>query len=274
MNLSIVPIGLLTLCLTAQAQDATITQTQITATQFQRTTAQIETMATQWELEPEEVERYLDYMDHEGQYFYNHLDPVMVLGIIETDTAKRDDYAAKYLMAERRRVEQQVLFATTVAQAQQRLFGPESIVSFAKLPQATNSPRYLKARARKQGKSQALQLRPPATPIPVANVQTMQPQIGDVIDLLVDTACTRACYDALTHTLAVDDVTVNLYVKGYTGNAGVVEWFTTWLADHPTPTDADRIALKRFDPVLFGEGASTKTPVAFLRRDGVVIARR
>ena len=54
-------------------------------------------LAAHWGLTAEEVQRYHHYMAVEGQYFYRHLDPVMVLGLMETDPAKRTRYAEKYL---------------------------------------------------------------------------------------------------------------------------------------------------------------------------------
>ena len=53
---------------------------------------------------PEEVAHYRQYMRVEGRYFYAHLDPVMTLGIIETDPVQRARYAGLYLEAERERV--------------------------------------------------------------------------------------------------------------------------------------------------------------------------
>ena len=93
------------------------------------------------------MKRYHHYMAVEGQYFYRHLDPVMVLGLIETDPAQRARYAEQYLMGERRRIEAQTRFATLAAAVQLERFGLEKRVDFSTLRGARNSPGDLAARA-------------------------------------------------------------------------------------------------------------------------------
>jgi hypothetical protein len=117
--------------------DAARGQSTIAATAVEHTTfgeVSARTLADRWGLQPDEITRYRDYMAVEGRYFYSHLDPVMVLGLIETEPARRARYAEKYVLAERRRIEQQTGFATLVAAMQLKRFGLEPPVDFARLP--------------------------------------------------------------------------------------------------------------------------------------------
>ena len=84
--------GLTALCgSVASAQTAAITATPIEHTRFEEVSPPA--FARHWGLTAEEVTKYRAYMNVEGRYFYAHLDPVMVLGIIETDPVQRGRYA-------------------------------------------------------------------------------------------------------------------------------------------------------------------------------------
>ena len=128
----------------------------------------------------------------EGRYFYAHLDPVMVLGIIETDPVQRARYAGLYLEAERERVREQTGFAQLVADVQLRRFGLEPPVDFSTLPQVANSPNYQAARAARH-----------ATPVggPTAEgaarraARTGGAASRRRVDVLVEPSCTRECRD-------------------------------------------------------------------------------
>ena len=112
--------------------------------------------AAHWGLTAEEVERYHHYMAVEGQYFYRHLDPVMVLGLIETDPAQRARYAEQYLMGERRRIEAQTRFATLAAAVQFERFGLEKRVDFPPYGALGTVPRSRRPRLVGRGRKRRL----------------------------------------------------------------------------------------------------------------------
>ncbi len=242
--------------ISSQGQSA-ITSTTIQSTRFEPVSDQ--DMAVHWSLEREEVEKYRRYMALEGRYFYAHLDPVMVLGIIETDPGKRNRYAEKYLMAERRRIEEQTSFVTLVGLQQLLLYGPEPLFDFSKLPQAVNSPRYHAARTERLGIST-----PPAqfSAIPPQPGTAPTLQAGDKVDLLVDADCRDVCHDQLTEILQTPGVLIALYGRGFPSTDDLVAWVGTWEATQSNPANATkRIALKQYDPVVFAGVDTTTTPV-------------
>ncbi len=253
--------------ISSQAQSA-ITATTIQSTRFQPVSDQ--DMATQWGLKREEIQKYRRYMALEGRYFYAHLDPVMVLGIIETDPGKRNHYAEKYLIAERRRIEEQTSFATLVGLKQMLLYGPEPLFDFSKLPQAANSPRYQAARAERLSAQRTPTAFSPVKPLKNTAVTA---QAGDQVDFLVTPSCKEACYNKLTEVLKTPDVQISLYGQGF-ANDELISWVKKWeTKKNPSSDQAEQIALKKYDPVIFSGIDITTPPIVLLRRNGVVIAQ-
>ncbi|HOW80581.1 MAG TPA: hypothetical protein PK406_14145 [Verrucomicrobiota bacterium] len=228
-------------------------------------------LAAHWGLKPEEVQRYRDYMRVEGRYFYRHLDPVMVLGILEADPARRARYAEQYLEGERRRVEQQTGFASLVAATQLKRYGREALFDFSKLPQAAGSPNYLRARANRPGSAPAVALSlPPAAP--GAAAPPAIPQAGDTVDLLVAPDCRAPCHDKLNELLKTPGVRILVYGRGFQDPPALVAWLEQRPATPDLPRADERIEPRRFDAVVFGPAAERATPpLALLRRHGVVI---
>lgn len=251
----------------APAQTAAITATTVAHTRFED--ASDEALAQHWGLSAEAVAKYQDYMTVEGRYFYAHLDPVMVLGIIETDPAKRARFAEQYLHAERRRITEQTRFAALVAATQMKRFGPEAVVDFSTLPQAANSPGYWRARAERGD----LATRPANGAQAAAASPPVAPQAGDIVDLLIDADCASAGYEQLNQVLTTPGVSIQLYGRGFKDPQHLLTWLDQW----PVPADvraarAARIAPRRFDPVVF-QGFDPTCPVALLRRKGVVLGK-
>lgn len=263
--------GLTALCgSVASAQTAAITATPIEHTRFEEVSPPA--FARHWGLTAEEVTKYRAYMNVEGRYFYAHLDPVMVLGIIETDPVQRGRYAEQWLKAERRRVDDQTGFASLVAATQLKLFGLEALFDFSKLPQAANSPGYWRARADRRGLATPLAFSP--LPENRAQREPATPQAGDTVDLLVDADCQEACYQKLDQVLKTPGVRVQLYGRGFKDNPGLLAWMERWPVPAETRADAvARVAPRRFDPVIFGGFSHEKSPVALLRRKGAVRAK-
>lgn len=260
----------------APAQTAAITATTVAHTRFEN--ASDEALAQHWGLSAEAVAKYQDYMTVEERYFYAHLDPVMVLGIIETDPVKRGRYAEQYLKAERRRVSDQTGFASLVAATQLKWFGLEALFDFSKLPQAANSPGYWRARADRLGLATPPAFSPlpenPAQRDPATTVPPVTPQAGDTVDLLIDADCQEACYQKLNQVLKTPGVRVQLYGRGFKDTQGLLAWMEKWPVPAETRADAvARVAPRRFDPVIFGGLGNGKSPVALLRRQGAVRAK-
>jgi len=237
----------------------------ITATALDYTQVTDAALAAHWGLEKADATRYRNFMMLEGRFFYTHLDPVMVLGIIETDPQRQARYAEQYLMAERQRIEAQTAFAQAVSAAQQRLFGPEKYLDFSKLPQATASPSSpTPARATH-----------PARPV-LPRLDPAGLQAGDTVDLLVDAACQAACYDRLRALLQIPAITVALYGRDFADPTALVTWLeagqATW-TDAERAAAAARIHLKQFDPVVFAGVEASAPPLALARRAGALIGR-
>lgn len=246
-------------------------------------------LAAHWGLTAEEVKRYHHYMAVEGQYFYRHLDPVMVLGLIETDPAQRTRYAEKYLETERRRIEAQIRFATLAATVQFKRFGLEKLMDFSTLRGAQARSDNLAARARPDaGGNGAFSPGAPAPGAtrPLAARQTapgtlaaspprapVQPQAGDTVDVLVEPDCGAACYQKLAELLKIPEVRIRVYGRHFKDTPA----FIAWLEQRPggaatRAADAKRLEPRRFDPLLFSGISTLKAPVALWRRQGALLS--
>lgn len=228
-------------------------------------------LADHWDLTLPEVQRYQTFMTVERRYFYSHLDPVMVLGLIETDPTQRARYAEKYLLAERHRIAQQTGFAQLVASVQLRRFGLEAPVDFSKLPQAANAPDYWAARAQRDGSDATVaRTSDPATP----PTPPPTPQAGDAVDLLITPTCHAPCHAKLSALLALPGVRVRVYGRGFTDPHALTTWLAQWPGAGLDPAAkaaaTARIEPRRYDPVIF-DGYALTPPLALLRRQGVVI---
>ena len=232
-------------------------------------------LAAHWGLTVKDVKRYHHYMAVEGQYFYRHLDPVMVLGLIETDPAQRTRYAEQYLETERRRIEAQIRFATLAATVQSQRFGREKLVDFSKLRGARPGDRQARVGAPAAASSVAgvLPTPPAVDPQPQPLVAPTTPQTGDTIDLLVAPDCTTRCYAKLAELLKIPDVRIHIYGRGFQDHHAFVAWLNNRPGAATTPaTEAKRLEPRRFDPLLFRGVSTLKVPVALWRRHGTLLS--
>lgn len=230
-------------------------------------------LAAHWGLTAEDVKRYHHYMAVEGQYFYRHLDPVLVLGLIETDAAQRTRYAEKYLEMERRRIAAQIRFATLAATVQSKRFGLEKLVDFATLGGARLGYRAAPVGA-PVAASPVADVPPPAPALdPPPRPAPATPQAGDTIDLLVTPDCTTHCYAKLAELLKIPEVRIQVYGRGFQDHHA----FVAWLNHRPgaatlSVAEAKRLEPRRFDPLLFRGVSTLKAPVALWRRQGALLA--
>ena len=234
-------------------------------------------LAAHWGLTSEEVKRYHHYMAVEGQYFYRHLDPAMVLGLIETDPAQRTRYAEKYLETERRRIEAQIRFATLAATVQFQRFGLEKLVDFSTLGGARPGSREARVGAPAGASRGAVS--PPTPPSPAADPQPKRPpapttpQAGDTIDLLVAPDCTTVCYAKLAELLKIPEVRIQVYGRGFQDHHAFVAWLNNRPGAAATRAmEAKRLEPRRFDPLLFSGVSTLKAPVALWRRQGALLS--
>ena len=239
----------------------------VTATALDYTQVTEADLADHWSLEQADIRRYRNYMAREGQFFYAHLDPIMVLGIIESDPKRRTRYAEQYLMAERQRIEAQTAFAQAVGAAQIRLFGKEKYVDFSRLPQAAAIPSLTTAQD---------SVRPHVGAPLVSRLDPAALQAGDTVDLLVDAACQAACYDQLRALLQRPAMTIALYGRDFADPTALVTWLEAGQAswtDTERQAAAARIQPRRFDPLAFARVAPIALPLALVRRNGALIGR-
>ena len=256
------------------AQTAPITATAVTTTTIEHTQfgeASDQELAEYWKLSREEVARYRHYMRVEGRYFYAHLDPVMTLGIIESDPVNRARYAGLYLDAERQRVKAQTGFAQLVADVQLRRFGLEPPVDFSTLPQVANSPGYQAARAGRHATPVERPDRPTAPPATPA--EPVVPQAGDVVEVLVEPGCTRECADPILKVLKIAGVKIRVYGRHFKTTQALVDWLEQAPLAPLDASDRARIEPRRFDPLIFNGIVPLHPPVVLLRRQGAVIGR-
>ena len=238
----------------------------VTATALDYTQVTEADLADHWSLEQADIRRYRNYMALEGRFFYTHLDPIMVLGIIESDPKRQARYAERYLMAERQRIEAQTAFAQAVGAAQFRLFGKEKYVDFSRLPQAA---------AAMPSHPPALAAARPA----IRSLPRLDPaglQAGDTVDLLVDAACQAACYDRLRALLQRPTLTIALYGRDFADPTALVTWLEAGQAswtDAERQAAAARIQPRRFDPLVFAGVQLTAPPLALVRRHGRIVGR-
>lgn len=246
---------------------STLSATTIEHTQFGEVSDQA--LAEHWKLSPQEIAGYRRYMKLEGRYFYAHLDPVMVLGIIETDPVQRARYAGLYLEAERERIQEQTRFANLVASVQLKRYGLEAPVDFSILPQVANSPGYQAARAG-HGAAQAGLPASPVTPA-ATPAEPVVLHAGDRVDLLVEPGCETACYDKIQSVLPVAGVKIRLYGRKFDDEKALVAWLERGPLGRLDADARGRIEPRRFDPLIFSGVDISHPPVTLLRRNGAVV---
>lgn len=253
----------LTACLTSSYAQSP-SQPSISFTKIGASAQEKKVAAEHWNLSMDEIETYNRYMSLEGRFYYSHLDPVMVLGIIERDNKKRLRYAEMYLQAERERVGQQTSFANLVAAAQLKLYGVEGLFDFSSLPQAANHQFSGGFGKGTSGNTTA----PPANNVPIT------PQSGDAIDLLIDPNCINVCYELLDKLARFKNVQIAIYGRGFNDASMLGGWMDDWVNGDPNRQQhLNRISLKNFDPIIFTGYVESPAPIGLLRRNGEIIKR-
>ena len=251
--------GLSLAAIAADSGQSTISFTTINQQSFQ----------SDWGLTDDEFEQYRNYMASTGRYYYTHLDPLMVLGFIETDPGKRDRLAERYLIESRRRIEQELSFVQEIQHAQKRLFPSNRLYDFSKVAG------YEKHQQKKQALERAVQISrarsvPRRNPIN-ATISTYDwhtdPGVVSVEFLIRADCddCEAIVRDLLTKT--PETVIIDLYAPE-TDLAALTNLIVS-LRDVIRPSRV--ISAKQFDPILFDAETDIERPI--VRSNGVIVAR-
>ncbi len=208
--------------------------------------------AALWALTPEQWTRYETYMAQTGKYFYKHLDPVFVSGLIAESDAERLKLADLYNQQEYARVQQLVAFQTTAAIAFKQRYGDEPVMSLDKLYALVNQPH----------PQRAAQAPPPS------------PTFGDRIALFIDNTCRRACDRAFRRHYNVvrnrQGISLDIYFVGKTTDDAIQNWARRLKID-PKLVLTRVITLNHDDRhALFG---APRVPAAFLVRQNAVVGQ-
>ena len=277
------PVTALTVSSTPVVSLTPASQSQ-TQTQFTRV-GDAET-AQHWGLTEAEWATYQKYMAIEGKYFYAHLDPLMTLGIIESDNQARQRYAQLWLMQERQRVEAQVSFSNLVARVQHKLFGNEPYMDFSQLPwehaqqyapdaptikhsPLINTPSAASTKqTEQQGEQHTLSQNdntaaPIAAPIEGAAPLDLSFQPTDELWITV-MECDR-CAEQIKALLAQP---LNIVIHGMADAEALVAYAKA--AHLPQEQVGKRITLRLFDPLSFG-GREVRAGEVFHARNGHVL---
>lgn len=113
----------------SHAQD--IIQTNITHTTLNQVDQEA---ADHWGLNTDEWLQYKKYMELEGKYFYEKLDPLNVMALMTQEPNARKRYIAKHLQFERTKVSNEIAFANDLWRVQRAMYGNEALLDFGSLP--------------------------------------------------------------------------------------------------------------------------------------------
>ncbi len=89
--------------------------------------------AKRWGLTLEQWQRYQTYMENGGHFFYEHLDPVFVSGLIAETDIERRQLAELYASQEMERTRRLVAFQDEFTKAMKRLGADQMMLSVAKM---------------------------------------------------------------------------------------------------------------------------------------------
>jgi len=234
-----------------QNQGLTIHSTTINQKQFMK----------DWGLDDAEYRRYQKYMSTTGQFFYSHLDPLMVLGMIESNEDTRKHFAERYWMKAQKRVEQELIFTEEIGNAQRRLFGTQKLFDFSRLPGYQTHTSHQSSLKQFVATPQIESTKISQTTLNRYQWQDDKKIIS--IDYLVKKGCEN-CVDELKNILkkTPETVILNLYAKDLNYLEKVI--FRIKKLIHTSRV----VSPKRYDPILWNNGNSR--PV--IRRNGIIDA--
>lgn len=166
---------------------------------------------TRWGLQETEWKAYQEYMQGEGKFHYEHLDPVFVLGIMAKTPQERKRFADLYASQEYSRNERVISFEREFRESLQGLYGP--LRPF--------DPQFMAAI---RGESGA-----------ISKTTQQGVQIGDALTMFVSTDCSQ-CESALSRALQIrkskPGMSLDIY---FVGESVSDEDIRQWAISHNIP---------------------------------------
>lgn len=89
--------------------------------------------AEHWGMTEKQWIEYSEYMEVEGKYFYEKVDPLTVMAM-NSRGEQRQEFMVKQLMFERSKIKKEVSLANDMWRIQNSLYGEEPLVDFRSLP--------------------------------------------------------------------------------------------------------------------------------------------
>ncbi len=231
-----------------------------------------EAMIRAWNITQKELTQYREYMQTTGQYYYSHLDPVMVLGISSNSEKDRARFARLYIQNEVTMRLQEQQFVTAVGHAHTRLYGTGKRYDFSSVPGFNK-----RAIASANSLEESVQSNPvygPGGPLPLHKIdgyQWTQRNALVSVDLLVEDDCEGclAQFDSLLSTTPVH-VIVNVYSKG--AQQGILKQLHS-SSGFANRSPARIVNFKRYDALLWDAIDQSTLPVTVIRHNGIAVAR-
>ena len=207
--------------------------------------------AERWGLTLEQWQRYQTYMENGGNYFYSHLDPVFVSGIIAKTDIERRQIAELYARQELERTRRLIAFQDEFTKAMKRMGADHNVLSVAKMREMFGDMESVSA----------------------ANEQ---PRSGDRIVLFVSSSCGSRCksefryhYKKLGKQYPAG-VALDVYFVGKHTDTQIQSW-ARGLKINPGLVKSGRVTLNHDDRYRsFGE---PPLPAAFLVRGREVVGK-
>lgn len=126
-KISAICIGLTVFLSVSFSQDTDVNITYTTLNPEQQKQAE------HWGMTEEQWLKYEEYMNVEGKFFYEKVDPLSVMAMTSTGE-DRELFMAKQLMFERHKVKRETSFANDLWKMQVALYGNEPLMDFRSLP--------------------------------------------------------------------------------------------------------------------------------------------
>lgn len=207
-----------------------------------------------WGISQREYKSYSEYMGTTGKYFYQNLDPLMVLGFIAKTPLEKQQLAERQLLAERARFKAELDFIYHISLAQKRIFPDEKLVNLNKLPAY---------QAYKQSKSQRGLAKNPTRKRDTSGAALTAASSIITMDYLIEKDC--GCVKKIESVIAKlpASTIINLYARP--SAISTLDQIKNEINDrHPSRI----VTAKEFDSIVYSDVVNPKK--AIVRRDGEI----
>ncbi|MCF6231104.1 MAG: hypothetical protein L3J62_10040 [Gammaproteobacteria bacterium] len=203
--------------------------------------------AERWGLTLSQWQHYETYMEEEGRFFYEHLDPVFVSGLIAKTQIERQQIAQLYAEQELERTTRLIAFQDDFTRAMKHLGADQNMLSIDKMRDLFGDQ---------------------------SGAPSEKPRSGDRIALFVSIQCGDRCENVFnSHYQRLDktypaNISIDVYFVGKHSDAQIQGW-AKQLDLNPDLVKSGRITLNHDDRYeLFGRPL---LPAAFLVRGSKVV---